>query len=152
MSRKAEEAYLLDTNILTAFYFQDAEITDRIRVISPERRFVPVIAVWEILHGCNKQVEIQRSLCLKGSPHSLLFALRDFSNNLLFLSRLQIAPYDEAAHHIYQSLPKQFRSNRRASDSMIAAIALANSLTLVTRNYQDFEDVPDLQLEDWRNE
>jgi tRNA(fMet)-specific endonuclease VapC len=32
---------------------------------------------------------------------------------------------------------------------MIAAIALANDLTLVTHNSREFSRVPDLNLEDW---
>lgn len=34
-------------------------------------------------------------------------------------------------------------------DLQIAAIALANDLTLVTHNTREFARVPDLRLEDW---
>ena len=34
-------------------------------------------------------------------------------------------------------------------DLKIAAIALANDSTLLTRNIQDFSKVPDLKIEDW---
>jgi tRNA(fMet)-specific endonuclease VapC len=34
-------------------------------------------------------------------------------------------------------------------DIMIAAIALANNLTLVTNNIKDFANIKDLKLEDW---
>ncbi len=34
-------------------------------------------------------------------------------------------------------------------DLMIAAIALANGLTLVTNNTREFARVPGLKLEDW---
>lgn len=39
-----------------------------------------------------------------------------------------------------------------ACDLQIAAIALANSLTLVTHNTQEFDQVDELQSEDWEVE
>jgi predicted nucleic acid-binding protein len=38
------------------------------------------------------------------------------------------------------------RVDRRALDLLIAATALEHGLTLVTRNIEDYEDVPNLQL------
>jgi predicted nucleic acid-binding protein len=38
------------------------------------------------------------------------------------------------------------RANRRAHDLMIAATAIEHGLTLVTRNVDDFSDIPGLQL------
>ena len=35
------------------------------------------------------------------------------------------------------------------ADLMIASVALAHDLTLVTHNTVDFQDIPDLRLEDW---
>ena len=34
-------------------------------------------------------------------------------------------------------------------DTLIAAIALANEMTLLTRNLRDFQKVPGLALENW---
>jgi tRNA(fMet)-specific endonuclease VapC len=36
------------------------------------------------------------------------------------------------------------------NDLMIASIAIANGLTLVTHNTSEFSRVPDLNLEDWQ--
>jgi predicted nucleic acid-binding protein len=38
----------------------------------------------------------------------------------------------------------------RGNDMLIAAIALANGLTLVTHNTAEFSRVPGLLLEDWQ--
>jgi tRNA(fMet)-specific endonuclease VapC len=37
-------------------------------------------------------------------------------------------------------------------DLKIASIALANRATLLTRNYRDFVQVPDLIIDDWTKE
>ena len=35
------------------------------------------------------------------------------------------------------------------ADLMIASVALAHNLTLVTHNTKDFQNVPGLRLDDW---
>jgi tRNA(fMet)-specific endonuclease VapC len=44
---------------------------------------------------------------------------------------------------------KRLGTQRNAVDLMIAAVALAPDLTLVTHNTQHFQNLPSLRLEDW---
>ena len=44
---------------------------------------------------------------------------------------------------------KAMRLNVGANDLRIAAIALENDATVVTRNTRDFERVPGLRIENW---
>ena len=61
-------------------------------------------------------------------------------------------PYDESAARIHAELRDQQLSAGRPLpfvDGQIAAIAMANGLTLVTRNFRDFECLPGLRVVDW---
>jgi tRNA(fMet)-specific endonuclease VapC len=73
--------------------------------------------------------------------HKLQDVLKDFA-------RFSILPYDEKAMEIFQSLRKA-KVRIGTMDLRIASIALANDFTLLTRNLADFQQVPDLKVEDW---
>ena len=61
---------------------------------------------------------------------------------------LAILDFDEKAAAEFVRL-KQARIRIGTMDLKIAAIALANDATLLTRNLSDFSKVPDLKAEDW---
>ena len=62
--------------------------------------------------------------------------------------RSNLVPYDQAAEAQFQHL-LGLRLRVGTQDLKIAAIALANNLTLLTRNRGDFGRVPGLALDDW---
>ena len=57
-------------------------------------------------------------------------------------------PFDERAATQFDDLKRQ-RIRVGTQDLKIAAIALANGATVITRNTQDFARVPNLKFEDW---
>ena len=68
------------------------------------------------------------------------------------VGQLPVLPYDEAAARIHAELrDQQQRAGRPLPfvDGQIGAIAIANGLTLVTRNRKDFEGLPGLRVGDW---
>jgi tRNA(fMet)-specific endonuclease VapC len=64
------------------------------------------------------------------------------------LSRLQILTFTLQAIDRYESLRRN-KLGVKGNDLRIAAIALENSATVVTRNRIDFERIPGLLIEDW---
>ena len=81
-------------------------------------------------------------------------ARRDANLALLakFFDQFVSLPFDDASAEAYGRLRAELA--RRGTpigpnDLMIAAIALAYDLTLVTHNTAEFSRVPGLRLEDW---
>ena len=64
------------------------------------------------------------------------------------LKILNILKFNQNTFTIYTEFRRQ-RIRIGTQDLRIAAIVLANKGILVTRNYRDFSQVPDLVQEDW---
>lgn len=62
--------------------------------------------------------------------------------------RVKILDFDHQAAVEFDRLQKQ-RIRIGTMDLKIAAIALANNATLLSRNLKDFGKVPGLKVEDW---
>jgi tRNA(fMet)-specific endonuclease VapC len=67
---------------------------------------------------------------------------------LSFYCRTPLLPFDENAVATFQQLWLN-RPRIGTMDLKIAAIALVNDATLLTRNQKDFAKVPGLRVEDW---
>lgn len=71
--------------------------------------------------------------------------LKEFLDRYLQITVLE---FDESSAAEFERL-RGLRLRIGTMDLKIAAIALANRATLLTRNRKDFNRIPDLQLEDW---
>jgi len=71
--------------------------------------------------------------------------LKEFLDRYLEITVLE---FDEAAAVEFERL-KQSRVRIGTMDLKIAAIALVDDATLLTRNLRDFSRVPGLRIEDW---
>jgi tRNA(fMet)-specific endonuclease VapC len=69
-------------------------------------------------------------------------------DTLRFLNSLDIVPFDQGCEDEFQRL-RALPVRIGTQDLKIAAVALVNQLTLVTRNRSDFGHVPGLAIDDW---
>ncbi len=125
---------LLDTNILSELLkpAPDARVSAWIASQDARHVFTSVITEAEGLYGLALLPDGRRQKLQRQAFLSV------FDN--LFVGR--ILPFDRAAAAHYAEIAAMRRKRGRPisqSDAMIAAIALANDLTLATRNMRDFE-------------
>ncbi|HVK16067.1 MAG TPA: type II toxin-antitoxin system VapC family toxin [Fimbriiglobus sp.] len=70
----------------------------------------------------------------------------------LFVARFTSFPFDDAAARVFADVRADLDARGLGIgplDTMIAAIASAHGLILVTHNTKDFSRIPGLALEDW---
>ena len=129
--------YLLDTNTCIRYLNGRApNVLRRLQALPPNEVRVCAVVKAEMYFGAMKSA----------NPISTLAQQRAFLDAFVSL------PFDDAAAEAYGRLRAELA--RRGTpigpnDLMIAAIALAHDLTLVTHNTSEFGRVPDLRLEDW---
>jgi len=134
--------YILDTDILSLYQLGNATVRQRIAEHAPSDLTVTIITVEEQLSGWYT---LRRRV--KGRE-KIARVYERFTENVRFLTRVQITSFSESAIRRYEELIGM-KLGVRGNDLRIAAIALDLSATLVTRNRQDFQRVPSLPIEDW---
>ena len=82
------------------------------------------------------------------TPQAQVSAYSRLKRHLQLYSKIAVIDFNESAAAEFVRL-KQAKIRIGTMDLKIAAIALANDATLLTRNRQDFSKVPDLKFEDW---
>lgn len=78
----------------------------------------------------------------------LLIAYARLQSHIETFAGMPILPFDAKAAAEFERL-KKAHIRIGTMDLKIAAIALANDATLLTRNPSDFGKVPNLKIEDW---
>lgn len=129
--------YLLDTNVCVVYLNgRSSSVRDRLLATSTEDMAVCSVVKAELFYGAFRSNHPQRTL----------------ERQQAFLSQFVSLPFQDEdallAVHIRAQLAKT-GTPIGSYDLQIAAIALANDLTLVTHNTREFERVEGLQIEDW---
>ena len=138
--------YLLDTDIVSSLYRATAPLSliRRLENVPAETCFVSSVTIGEMLGGAMALVRKEESLSYGTRGHALLTTL------VSHFRQYQILLYDDDAKVIFEGMSAAVKRNGRA-DCEIAATALHNGLTVVTRNLRHFRAIPDVVCEDWAN-
>lgn len=128
--------YLLDTNTCIAFLKGNQTVVEKIRLIGIENLCLCSIVKAELWFGACKSERVTANQAV----------LKEF------FAQFSSVPFDDNPIEYYgeiRALLSKAGKPIGANDFLIAAIAKANQLTLVTNNTREFIRVPDLLLEDW---
>jgi tRNA(fMet)-specific endonuclease VapC len=129
--------YLLDTNACISYLnYPGSAIYQAIRSVPSDEIAVCSVVNAELFFGSIKSKFPSRNLIIQ----------KKFLSNFVSFSFDDRAAEKYAEIRAYLSLVGQLIG---PYDMLIASIALANGLTLVSHNVREFSRVPGLSLEDW---
>lgn len=138
--------YILDTDLFSISERADSPDSQRLRFrlsrLSSDELVTTVITFEEQVRGWMSWLAQARSLPQQVERYRKL-------NKLLIRYKSAIVlEFDEYAAAEFERL-QRLRIRISTMDLKIAAIALANNATLLSRNLKDFSKVPGLKVEDW---
>ena len=129
--------YLLDTNFcIELLNRKESSAVHKLASVSPQDVRLCSVVKAELYHGAYKSGR-ESNLKLIGA----------------FFSLFESLPFDDRSAETYGSLRTTLEKSGNIigpNDLLIASIALANSVILITHNTSEFSRVPNLSLEDWQ--
>lgn len=131
--------YLLDTNTCIEYLnARNSVVARKLQTVSRAQIALCSVVKAELYHGAYKSARRETNLTLLKR----------------FFSEFESFPFDDRAAETYGTLRAQLEDNGTLigpNDLLIAAIALVNEATLVTRNAREFSRVENLKIEDWES-
>ena len=129
--------YLLDTNVCIKYLSgHSPKVMHQMRSVSADTIVICSIVKAELFYGAMKSQRPEQTL----------------AGHMRFFSQFKSLPFDDVAAMIFGKIRADLARKGTPIgpyDLQIAAIALANNLTLVTHNTDEFSRVATLQLTDW---
>lgn len=130
-------SFLLDTNVCSEHIRRPSGFAHRF-VQHLGRLFIPTIVLGELYAWAY----------LRDQPEPLIRIIEDD-----LLVDITVIDFDRDAAHTFGRLRGACRSagvTVNPVDLMIASVAIAHDLTLVTHNRRHFDLIPDLRVDDWQ--
>ena len=135
--------YLLDTDHISLIHRGGPtgdNIESRLGEVYSESVFLSIVSFEEQTRGWIAELNRNRLIHLQEAVYAELAKLLELYGNTPILQ------FDAGAIAEYQRLGR-LRLRVGTMDLKIAAIALANDATLLTRNFADFKKVPGLRIQ-----
>jgi len=130
-------SFLLDTNVCIGFLNEtDPALRARFAAATPADIKLCSVVKAELVYGARNSARVSANL----------------EKVARFFEPFESLPFDDAAAEQYGVIRAQARRSGApigANDLLIAAIALAADLVLVTRNQQEFRQIGGLRVETW---
>jgi tRNA(fMet)-specific endonuclease VapC len=140
--------WILDTDHVSLLLERHPRISRRVAEVGSNVS-ITVVTVQELFNGwvvrINNATELEDLVRLYGR----------LNHTISLCKRVPVAEFDRAAGDCYRKIlieTPSLAKRRLQKDIRIAAIALSLGAIVVTRNQQDFSQVPGLVLEDWTQE
>ena len=133
--------YVFDTDHLSLYSRNNPALIDQLRIQSVPLITI-VINVEEQLRGRLAQIAAAKDDNILANAYSLL------SETVTLLSEFEALPFTRESQIIYRDLKAQ-RIRVGTQDLRIASITLAHQGILLTRNFHNFDRVPNLIFENW---
>ncbi|WP_424962087.1 type II toxin-antitoxin system VapC family toxin [Ekhidna sp.] len=131
-------SYLLDTCVVSDFVKGDNATLEKLRSVSPIQVKISSVTAYELFYGLSKNATLK-----KGIKEAVLG----------FINDVEILPFrieeSQIAAKIRANLERE-GNPIGPYDVLIASTALENKLTLVTSNVSEFQRIPLLKMENWR--
>ena len=126
--------YLIDTNICIYAILGGSEHLDR---------RLDQCDTGDLVMSAITLGELEVGFAKSGSPDLAR------SDAAAVLSAVSVMPFDEEAARAFGRIQAAAPSRRGAYDRQIAAHAIALGVALVTNNEKDFDDIPEVVVENW---
>lgn len=134
--------WVLDTDHVSLLQRGHPVVVSKVSAVNPAEIAVTVITIVEQMYGRLDVINRAKS------KQELVTAYALLKETFNLLSQANIIDFNEAAFDTYNELLKQ-KIRVGTQDLRIAAIALSLNATVVTRNFKDFQKVPNLKIVDW---
>ena len=138
--------FVIDTDHLGILQRRRGEefdcLTKRIAEVGDSDVYVTIISFHEIVSGWTKYVKQSQD------PQRIVSGYARLEQVLRDFSFAQVLPFSVVGSEVFEDIKRQ-KVNVATMDLRIAAIAIAQRMTVITRNTVDYERVPGLSVQDW---